>query len=651
MKRAALVVSILIAMVFWVKGTDIQAQKQTETKQMEPVAIDWERLEQTESLEKPLLDSVRDIKAVVRQCREQRKNTSEKRTRRESWLQQMFIQDLEAGIPISDLMRLPITPDRETRTILDLAYSEYISRQTGIYPEDSPVTTAFLMLISQVPGVEELMTLLTDDAAFHQLYWIGPMRIKDSHVISRAQMLLAVLAEASDEEFKRRTANKTFYPHDIAFALRTLNFSEQRLIWLLDLAVDLEDKPLFMSMNGIFPVLNLADDAVQRLDVATLKILKRYGVTPTDITGAMTALDIALSQRESDAQRSMVEYLINEGYQAHYQRTTEYELGIKTLELGTQFYLYSVTDKDLIQFLDERTPFIDANRPDLGYDPSPDTSAAEVVKVNLNNIRQSQKCHEQALKLDELELVLPFDEKYKKLGDLPKDEPFERVIAEAQTFDPVLADMYAMQNQNGERPFASDSALSSKIDLTEESVEKMMSVVSNQSLSSRDLSRLLHLVVSKPEFTAVWLQVSDHSHLTSLAPLKSLRCEKWKTLREQGFDFSLTDSIQRNLYSIAFSCGPEWVDLLMDAGVPVLSQSYGSDALDLALDYTYVDEMLHPSLSRILKQTESLESSHNARLARLRLFQPKLYANIIAMKPEIRISPEQKPNPLINNRM
>ena len=649
MKRTGMAVLILNAVIFWIMGTDIPTQKQTEAKQVEFITIDWDRLAREKNLDKPFLDKVRDIKAVVRQCREQQKFTAEKREQRESWLLQMFKQDLEAGIPISDLMRLQIESDRQEKETLDLAYSEYLSRQKGIYPQDSSVTTSFLMLISQIPGIEELMTLLSDEASFHQLYWMAPFRLNDSYVVSRAQLLLAALTDASDEEFKSRTANKTFSPHDIAFALRTPNFSEQRLIWLLDLAVDLEDKPLFIAMNGILPTLNLADDAIQRLDVSSLKILKRYGVTPTNIVGAMTGLDIALSQQEGDAQKVMIDYLIDEGYRAHLLRVDEYDDGIKIWTLGSQYYSYSSSDEDLMQAIEERTPFITANTPDIGYAPSPDTAASELIKMKSAKAQELQKCYAQEIKLSELEQVIPTLEQYNILEALPIDEPFERVIAEAQTLDPVLADMYANRYPDSERDFTNNSDLSSHFKLAEESVEEMTSFVSNHTLSSRYLTRLLGLIVYKPEFTAAWLQVTEQSHLTSLQPLKTFRCGRWQTLREQGFNFNLTDNKHRNLYSIAFSCGPESVDLLINFGVPALSQPYGSDALDLALDDTYVNERLHPSLQRILKQTHQVETSHSARMARLRLFQPKLYADIIAMKPELSVTPEQKLNSLINN--
>ena len=124
-----------------------------------------------------------------------------------------------------------------------------------------------------------------------------------------------------------------------------------------------------------------------------------------------------------------------------------------------------------------------------------------------------------------------------------------------------------------------------------------------------------------------------------------------KALLDAGYDLSLQDLYGRNLYMWAFRASPEAVLLMLQHGVSPFAQQLGPDALDLALEASYLQRELHPALPQILAQLTDPEPSHLARLQRLALYRPDLYQAILKIKPDLQIPPGTKPNELLSPPM
>ena len=70
--------------------------------------------------------------------------------------------------------------------------------------------------------------------------------------------------------------------------------------------------------------------------------------------------------------------------------------------------------------------------------------------------------------------------------------------------------------------------------------------------------------------------------------------------------------------------------MLINAKVPLQQNPLGPDALDLALDASYLQQKLHPALFYILQETERLRPSHLSRLKRLQQYRPALFQQVQA---------------------
>ena len=168
-------------------------------------------------------------------------------------------------------------------------------------------------------------------------------------------------------------------------------------------------------------------------------------------------------------------------------------------------------------------------------------------------------------------------------------------------------------------------------------------------LDSNTTAWLLANLINKPDLVAAFNQRFAPKAPSFLYPLfQRLNQGELKALAEAGYDFALQDSYGRNLYMWAFYSSPEAVIFMLEQGVSPFAQTIGPDALDMALEASYLERKLHPALPKILAQLTDAEPSHLSRLKRLALYRPELYQAILTIKPDLKLPADTQPNTLLS---
>ena len=142
---------------------------------------------------------------------------------------------------------------------------------------------------------------------------------------------------------------------------------------------------------------------------------------------------------------------------------------------------------------------------------------------------------------------------------------------------------------------------------------ELMAFLQKTELDSGTTAWLLMEVMTKPALVSAFEQRFAPKAPAYLSPGYGFNPERdLKALQEAGFDLGVKDLYGRNLFNWAFKVSPETVQFLISQGLSPFAQELGSDALDLALEDSYLQDQLHPALPLILQQLTDPEPSHLA---------------------------------------
>ena len=98
----------------------------------------------------------------------------------------------------------------------------------------------------------------------------------------------------------------------------------------------------------------------------------------------------------------------------------------------------------------------------------------------------------------------------------------------------------------------------------------------------------------------------------------------------------ITDIHGRDVYTQAASSSSEAVQFLIDNKIPADPSKLGVDILDLALEQSYTKGELSPMIPLALQLVEKFEPNHLARVARLKMFYPAIYQQLIQLNPALK---------------
>ncbi len=447
-------------------------------------------------------------------------------------------------------------------------------------------------------------------AAEIELVYLEPSGRLDNFQPKTTLLLLAL----RQRQFDKALTGLRFLPTDYSMLLGEL-LNAQQLEQLLQQTDDLQ------SRHNLF---NLADLAVYHFRDDLLPLLARYQVLPSRQDGLFSAMDLAFSstwrkQGWDDAERrqrqqATIQFLQHLGYPLHGELNTA-KNGKALLQVAAlgepRFISY---DEDLINLAkaQQLVPLQSLPAPEPLRSLLKQYQQLEQQQQQFKTAceaRQDAELTAQGL-WSESEVVNQLDRMVQQhsTGELP---PLLHQL------DPALLAFYWQQQ---------DIALLTSYDVPVNEADFVKAIAADP--SPEQAAALLLALSMRPAWAKHWpngLAVSQLELMISYDGSKH-----WQELQQNGFDLSIADSKGRNLYPLAFADSAEAVSVLLSAKVPLQQNPIGPDALDLALDASYLQQQLHPALFYILQETESLEPSHLARLKRLQQYRPALFRQLQA---------------------
>lgn len=586
-------------------------------------------------------------------------------------LTQQLLPLLQAGKTPAELLQYDLQG-----AIWSIAYAESVAQAMQIIGSGTLDIREASMLdmlaerlkqeLSDSPA--DLARSLAADEDFQVFVPTGLGTWNGSSLVSPSLLFMQLGSKIPIKQFKQLIAGKTFSPLEIAVAMQS-NLPEEHLLQLLAQGRDLQKFPAgYHNYQTRTPVWNLADIAAMLWQPAVLKALKHQGVVPSNIEGVVTGLDFALFTEPSrhleleknaelqkqlkQAQRDTVAYLLSEGYWAHGYQNDEGKW-----RFGNNFLnAIRFQAEDILALLPAGTPATVFRRAEVTPQPVPaGTALADWVQaqnqLNAAAAQVQQQCTAAKQQLLEQEALLSRDDIQDKIFTWRDGKPMaELALPFLHQQDPAwLAWHWQM---GGARQLEADEKLKDELAEHLHDPAELTAYLQKTELDSGTTAWLLMEIVHQPDLLAAFNQRFAPRAPAYLYPVFSLQADtELKALLDAGYDLSLQDLYGRNLYMWAFRASPEAVLLMLHHGVSPFAQPLGPDALDLALEASYLQRELHPALPQILAQLTDAEPSHLARLQRLALYRPDLYQAILKIKPDLQIPPGTKPNELLSPPM
>lgn len=375
------------------------------------------------------------------------------------------------------------------------------------------------------------------------------------------------------------------------------------------------------SRHNLF---NLADMAVYHFRDDLLPLLARYQILPSRKDGLFSAMDFAFSStwrqkgwddnQRWQRQQATIQFLQNLGYPLHGE--------LNTAKNGRSFLQVSALGEARFVSYDEDLINLAKAQQLLPLQSLPAPEPLRTLLQQYQQLDQQQQQIKAACKAEqdaeltaqglwsESQLLGQLDTltKQHSAGELPQ-------LLHQQ--DPALLAFYWQQQ---------DIELLTSYDVPDNEVDFIKAIAAGP--SPEQAAALLLALSMRPDWAKHWptgLAVSQLEHMLTYDGT-----EHWQVMQQNGFDLGITDSRGRNLYPLAFADSAEAVSLLINAKVPLQQNPLGPDALDLALDASYLQQKLHPALFYILQETERLRPSHLSRLKRLQQYRPALFQQMQA---------------------
>ncbi len=432
-------------------------------------------------------------------------------------------------------------------------------------------------------------------------------------------------------QFDKALTGLRFLPRDYSGLLGE-QLSAQQLEQLLQQTDDLQSR---------HNMLNLADLAVYHFRDDLLPLLALYQILPSRQDGLFSALDLAFSstwrkQGWDDAERrqrqqSTIQFLQNLGYPLHGE--------LNTAKNGRAFLQVSaLSEPSFISYDENLINLAKAQQlMPLQSLPAPEPLRNFLKQYQLLDQQQQQiKSACQAERDAELSAqgLWSESEVLNQLDNLTQQHSAGELPRLLHQLDPALLAFYWQQQ---------DTALLTSYDLPVNEADFVKAIAENP--SPEQAAALLLALSARPAWAKHWpngLAVSQLEHMLTYDG-----STHWQAMQQQGFDLGITDTKGRNLYPLAFADSAEAVSLLINAKVPLQQNPLGPDALDLALDASYLQQQLYPALFFILQETERLRPSHLARLKRLQQYRPALFQQLQAqfILPDLTAA---TPNPMLS---
>jgi hypothetical protein len=499
----------------------------------------------------------------------------------------------------------------------------------------------------------DIFALLENDENFNT-YLESPLGINGSPVLSPSILFVLTGSSLNIEEFKQAVSLRNFNVNDVAMAVMN-NLPYEYLELLIKQAVSIEDMPI-IAQGRYDSYANLADLAASTHNVKLLQLMETYGVHPTNEQGVITGLDIAImnlpdkvdayvAESFPDKYLQTINYLIEKGYKAH---GSHYQMDKET------FIFFKAPNRRNFQSSKALIP--DLNKAlhqielvDSSYSVNqvlPDNSLVSKAiesmalrKAALND--KSKSCESIRKELLAEEGFLDHRETYDLIKRISQDDG--NTAERLHDIDPVLVNLWRETESN--HSVRQDNHSDFITMLQEQKFQDALDYSSSTPLTKVETDTLLFSLLQNTEsIIPIWNARGASTSPSGLLAFKHLPFEKWESLKNERFDFSIKDSFGNDLFVPAALNSPEAVQLLLDFGLTPEMNELGLDVLDFLLEDSYENGRLNRSLSLIVSEVEMIEPNHHSRVARIKKYFPEEYKRLVQLSSKFMVESEIEVN-------
>lgn len=543
-----------------------------------------------------------------------RNQYEERRLSLRKTLQDYLQQQLLNAVPYTELqLSLP------SQYLLDLemAQQQLLAKQ-ATNPQPIAAHNEALQQLQQSPGTSQAKVQQIKNSALFDASFISP----DGFLLpfTLKSMLLSI-AGHDLTLLRGALADVELNGNDYAVGLKLISADT------LQLLLQKTKVPADFRMQGM----NLADIAVLFFRVDLLPTLASYNIKPTQVPGQYSALDLAFSAPDWHApalkqaspqhivpdREQTIRYLQQRGYVLHASKTQTDN--VETLSVHSIWNLAPVRqDNQYGQIITDPARLKLAEQQQ--FEAIQPVQVSEALMAFLQPLQHTdqqfaqtnQRCQQARAGALQAQGLWPEAQISHMLNAARNNQPnLDAVAQHLHQTDPALAGKVLPSYRNA-----------SVAPLTEQNRARVLARLQDAGSPEKAAFTLKYLQFDT-SLAAHW-QPQPTSSLQMLFKGKATAAF-WRELHAQGFSLQLQDIHGRNLYPQAFAAGPDSVALLLAENVAVDQPAVGPDALDLALDQSYLDKKLHPALLEIMQKMAKPEASHFSRLRRLQQYQPAVF--------------------------
>ncbi|MBD56415.1 hypothetical protein [uncultured Pseudoalteromonas sp.] len=494
---------------------------------------------------------------------------------------------------------------------------------------------------------------LLDNTDNFNTYLKSPFQLGPSALISPSILFILNAHSLTETEFENAISTKDFTINDIAIAIKS-NLPNTYIAALIAQTAQLSGVPTAMSDNFIHEqlYLNLADVAVSEFNVPILELLNERGIEPTNLPDVFTAMDIALVNLKGSSNsqvqpienkhRETLKYLKDKGYKAHGEHvrgTSEDRLLMFKSSLLPNSLLF-VGEQFAAKAFDELNdiPLI-ANKAAFKHQSKDDSAISDALRAYEKQKQQfkpaDETCQQVEQDLSNLEAIKTRSQAMDEIKQLEaRQGPLTADML--QEIDPMLVHYWHLMHFRDLRqqtPYQPDAF---KEAINNNDFNALATITQGAKLSTHQTNLLLAKTLENIEqMNAIWQSRANPTPPSALYLLKNLPLSDWQSLAENGFDFSLTDTFDMDMYFYATDHSNKAIEFLIKLGVPHDFSKPGLDILDQALEQSYNTQTLVDYMPNALKLVNHFEQNHFSRVQRLKELAPSVYEALIQLEPKL----------------
>jgi hypothetical protein len=498
--------------------------------------------------------------------------------------------------------------------------------------------------------VKDLYELLENDK--FNTYLESPLLVRGSPVLSPSILFVLNATKLNLVDYKKAISTRSFTVNDLAIAIKN-NVPNEYIVPLFSQVSELADMPV--TMQGDHDSYeNIADVAVSQFNHELLAFLDKHGVKPTNQPGIITGMDIAImnlpsarnyytkNETVSEKHLQTLKYLAEQGYQAHGSIIqNEHEPKITfSAPYRRSFDIDDAIDPEVIKLLN-KIELIDS-RFDIEKMP-PDQSllskALQVAKVRIEEQRdKGKKCESTSTEMLAEEGFVDIKLAVKIIEEIKKDEV--NIPERLHDIDPFLVNLWR-NSADTFRTVDPDQESRFTDMLENQQFQLALEYVLTKQLTIEETDVLLFLTLKEEksdELLDIW-----NSRVSPVAPsgllmFQDLPIAQWQQFLDGGFDFSIRDQFENDIFYAAALHSMQAVQFLLENGFSPKTDYLGLDVFDLLLDESYEQGRLNPAISPLLTVISHFEPSHYARIARLQKFFPAEYDKLVAINAQLALT-------------